>query len=119
MKTKYGQKINYWIENFETKEGEISIKGWGYLEGIEATNSSVQLILISETESYKFQTQLIRREDITEYVKNDFNLDNSGFSSTFKLSNIKKGKYTIGIIIKNSSKNKEGLVVTDKTFSKQ
>ena len=54
------------------------------------------------------------RPDVTARPGNRFNLDNSGFKARSAKRSLEKGRYQLGIIIKNRKTNKEQLTITDK-----
>lgn len=116
LKNENGAKIKSWVEVFEVNSEHIKAQGWGYIEEQDAVNSDIRVVLISNGKAFRAPTQKIKREDITKASNNEFNLDNSGFSSIIKVSKLEKGKYRMGIIIKDKKTNKEGLVLTDKNF---
>lgn len=118
LKNANGDKINYWIENFETTNDSIKLNGWAYIDGNEANNSKIDIILIGKNQVIKLPHRNIRRDDITKSVRYKYNLDNSGFFSGVPINNLEKDNYRVGILISNEDFHKKGLVLTDKFFDK-
>ena len=114
-----GDKINFHLEKFEINPNDITTSGWAYIDNQEAKGSLINLILIdSETKFIKVFCQKVNRDDVTTGVSNSFDLGNSGFSTKILLDKLPAGKYRVGIQITNSKTNKEGLVLTDKVFTR-
>ena len=63
-------------------------------------------------------TEKVVRQDVTTYFNSDFDLSNSGFKSVLRFADVTAGTYQIGIYVRNEKTEKEGLIVTDKTFTK-
>ena len=116
LKERNGATINYSIENYNASAEEIQLSGWSYFDKQDAIDSKIEVIYIKENIGYTLSTQRVKRADVTSYFKSSFNIDDSGFASKIDLKKIPKGKYTIGILIKDNKLNKEGLIVTDKVF---
>lgn len=57
-------------------------------------------------------------DDVTAYFKSTLDLSNSGFSSRITLDKLPPGKYQFAIQIINNVTHKEGLVLSDKFFTK-
>jgi len=119
VKERNGDTINFAIDNFETNEETIKIMGWAYLDGIEATNSKITLVLIANGKAYKLQSQNVKRDDVTTYFKSSKDLSNSGYDAKAFVSKVPVGKYQLGIIVSNPTEKKEGLVLTDKIFERK
>ena len=113
-----GDLINFSIENFTTNPNKIILSGWAYFPDKAATQSKIDIVLIDNGKATKLPTQKVKRDDVTSYFKSNVDISNSGFSSKIDLTKIQKGNYRIGILINNKELGKEGLVLTDKTFSK-
>jgi len=113
-----GVQFNYNIENFETTKDYLKISGWAYFNEQDATDTKIEIVAIKENKATKLLTQKNIRPDVTSYFKSNYNLSNSGFTSEIKLSNLELGIYQIGIYVSNKKTGKEGLIVTDKTFTK-
>lgn len=118
LQLRNGNNINFVIEKFDIHPKEITTSGWAYITDQEATGSELNLILINETKAIKVRCQKVIRDDVTTYINNSFDLSNSGFSTKILLDKLPAGKYQIGIQIKNNKTNKEGLVLSDKFFTK-
>jgi len=113
-----GDNICFAIEKFEVNTTEITTSGWAYIANQEASGSEINLVLINGTKAIKVLCQKVKRDDVTTYINNSFDLSNSGFSTKILLDKLPAGKYHVGIQIKNSKTNKEGVVLSDKFFTK-
>lgn len=113
-----GNVFNSSIETFENKDNLVKAIGWAYFNEQSATDSMIDLVFIKDGVAKKLFTQKVNRPDVTSYFKSTFDLSNSGFSSTYDITSLPKGKYVIGIYLKNPKTKKEGLVITDKLIEK-
>lgn len=118
LKDKNGDNFMFNLEVFENINNTINAGGWAFFENQESGKSTVDLVLIKEGKAHRLKTQKIIRNDVTTYFKSDFNLSNSGFSSTLDISKLEPGKYRLGIYMINSDTKKEGLILTDKFVDK-
>ncbi|WP_288133063.1 glycosyltransferase family 39 protein [Flavobacterium sp.] len=119
FQTYNGDQFGYSIESFENQNGIITASGWAYFDGQDAKDSEITVILIKDTKSISLPTQKVNRPDVTTYFKSNFNLANSGFSSTINLADLEKGTYKIGVYIVNTKEGKEGLNISDKIVDNQ
>lgn len=115
-----GDTFTYNLEVFEKTDNIIKVSGWAFFENQDAKNTKSEIILIKENSKIgnKFLTQKANRRDVTEYFKNKFDLDNTGFNSTIDIGNIEPGSYRLAIYLVNETTKKEGFVITDKTVVK-
>jgi hypothetical protein len=111
-----GDGFKFNVESFENKDNKLNLSGWAYFDKQEASNSEIAIILIKDGKGTKLMSQKVNRPDVTTYFNSEFNLENSGFSSTYDLSKLEPGKYQLGIYMINKATNKEGLCLTDKTI---
>ncbi len=109
-----GDKIKGWIEEFGYNGNEINMKGWAFIEGIDANDSQIEIVLIKDKKAIVIPSTTYSRNDITKAEKQGFNLDNSGFSLKSDLKNIPKGSYSIAIKIENLKNKKKGVFNSDK-----
>ena len=107
-------KISYNFDLFENNNDHIKVSGWATLENQSADGHEISCVLANEKDIYMFETDPIKRPDVTAYFKNKFNLDNSGFSVKILKAVLNKDKYQVGIIIKDASGKKEFFMITDK-----
>ncbi|MDI1317575.1 glycosyltransferase family 39 protein [Flavobacterium sp.] len=112
-----GNEINFYIEKFEAINNKINFSGWAYLSDQGTESSKTELVVIKENTCRVIFGNKIRREDVTTYFKSQYDLSNSGFSSSFDKNDLEKGNYKIGIYIIDKKNNKKGLVVSDKIFT--
>ena len=111
-----GDGFKFNVESFENNDNKLNLSGWAYFDKQEASNSEIAIILIKDGKATKLMSQKVNRPDVTTYFKSEFNLENSGFISSFDLSKLDPGKYQLGIYMINKATNKEGLCLTDKTI---
>jgi hypothetical protein len=100
---KQGLVLSYSIDNLQIKPGYIAIDGWAIIE--ETNNNkgdSIYIILQSPGNSYKTQTRLHPRPDVTAHFNKTY-LDDAGFSDILFTDKVKKGNYTLGIGIKTKA----------------
>jgi hypothetical protein len=111
-------KIIYNFDLFENNTSHIRLGGWATIENHSTEGQSINFVFKNEKDIYKFETEPVKRPDVTAFFKNKYNLDNSGFSVKVLKNAFNKGKYQIGIIIKDQS-NKEVFMLTDKVIEIQ
>lgn len=97
------------LENFK-------IAGWAAIKGQDADNCQIKVVLIGDKDKYSLSVERLKRQDITAFFKNKNNYDDTGFSITILKSDIPKGKYKVGIIIKNNQ-NKQFLFNTNREIN--
>lgn len=113
-----GNDFKFYVDTFENNNNIVKTSGWCYFDQQESTNSNVDIVLVKEGKAFKFQTQKTIRQDVTDAVKNGFDLNNSGFSSQINITELQPGKYQLAIHLLNSTTKKEGLILTDKFVEK-
>lgn len=118
LKPLNGNSFQYSMETFENSNNVLKIVGWAYFENQTASKSALDILLIKDGKAIRLLTQRVNRPDVTTYFKSDFDLSNSGFSSTINTEKIEKGKYQIGVYLVNKETEKEGLIITDKIIEK-
>jgi len=115
-KPESGDKFNFSIENYTATTDAITASGWAYFPGLDSGNSRIELLLIKDAQAHKILIEKIKREDVTTYFKSETDISNSGFSAKIILKDFEPGQYKLGILLKNESFKKEGLVITDKVI---
>ena len=83
------------------REGQnyIEILGWAYINEKSSENSKMYLGLISDKNSYRIETSLMKRPDVTAYF-GSLNFDDSGFFAIVAKEEMEPGTYEAGIYIK-------------------
>lgn len=114
LKPYNGDAFMFNVEIFETANNILNTSGWAYFENQEASKTTLELLFIKDGKATKLLKQKVNRPDVTSYFNNKFNVDNSGFKSTYDISKFGKGKYQLAIYLIDKSTNKEGLVLTEK-----
>ena len=109
-------KINYDLV-LNDKESEFSAGGWAAIENQDADGCTIRLVLKSNDNTYLCTTQTALRPDVTASFKNKYKLDSSGYVVKILKSSLEKGKYKLGILIKDNRRNMETMFFTDKEIS--
>jgi uncharacterized membrane protein len=109
-----GDPFMYNIETFENVNNKVTTSGWAYFENQTAVNTEIELIFIKDLKATRLLTQKVNRVDVTSYFKNEFNVDNCGFKSSYDLYNLESGKYQLAIYLLDKETKKEGLILSDK-----
>ncbi|NYB94954.1 DUF6056 family protein [Clostridium beijerinckii] len=93
---------------------QLKIIGWAAIENKDSKNDDISILLKSDSKTYKFSTNKIKRADVSEYYNNRY-YDDTGFS--LDLSNLNnildKDRYTVGIYIKDNSNNSDYIMYTE------
>jgi mannosyltransferase len=118
LKTENGDSFGSAVETFEHNAQGITLSGWAFFDGQDATTAKVDVVLIGNGSAKLFRTNSVSRKDVTTYFKSSFNLDESGYSAFLPETEILKGKFQIGILLHDPKTGKEGLKLTDKTVEK-
>ncbi len=101
--------------SIERGEDATEIKGWAFIDGIDATRNCIYLVLKSENRIYFFDAVLYKRKEVTQHFHyKGFNFDDSGFVSHVPRKSVEKGSYRVGIYIETPDRKE--LKFTDKTL---
>jgi len=111
-------KINFDMVVDENKE-QFTVDGWAAIENQDADSSVIHLVLQNDQNTYICNIRPNLRPDVTASIKNKYNLDNSGYSVKIMKNTLERGKYKIGLSIKNNRRNVEAIVMTDKEITVQ
>jgi len=100
--------IKYVIESDNTKKLEwktvISITGWAFINGENASNQKKYVAFLSENSTYIYEALSVQRPDVNKTFKSPkINYLDSGFFTNIPIYNIPDGNYKIGIILKNET----------------
>lgn len=97
------------IEWFSYENNILSMGGWVAKKSSNSYNNTVSIILWGNNTAYRLRAERTVRSDITDFLDDGKNYDNSGFICTASVSEylnyIEEGKYTIYVEI-NDMKNK-------------
>lgn len=93
--------IHYWLESADIGEKIISISGFAFLD-TTANNKgdSIFVTLTSDNKFYIVRTQVVQRPDITAAFQKPY-LADAGFNFIASTDNVEKGKYQVGLAIKD------------------
>ncbi len=94
--------IHYWLQTTDIGEKIISIEGFAFID-TTANNKgdSIFVTLSSADKSYIVRTVIIQRPDITTAFNKPY-LADAGFNFIATTENVEKGKYQIGLAIKDA-----------------
>lgn len=95
------EKVQVNIEEVKKENGIFKVKGWGFLENGSPETSQTYIVLKRGESLFVFDTQLQIRKDVTANFGGKTDLDSSGFLAKIGEESIGKGKFQIGIYIKN------------------
>lgn len=109
------EKIICNVERVAVSGSSVYIHGWAAIEKQDTKNSVINVVFINGKTIYEGLTEKTKRDDVTTYFKNTYNYSDSGFSLKAKTSDLKPGKYKIGLIVKVN--NKEAFYLTDKQIT--
>ena len=112
-------RIIYGVDVLESTGDVIHISGWAALENQDATNSVISVVLKNGDQLYTAETEAVVRPDVSARPGNKYNLNNSGFTSKISKKSLPKGKYQVGLLIRNGTTNKEAAVMTDRQVDVQ
>ncbi len=106
-------KINSYIDTIILTESNLSLWGWGFLEGMNSDSLNSYLLLKKNDSLSVFSMNVFIRKDITNAFKSTrLNLDSSGFFVKIPVEKIEKGHYNIGLYIVRG--NQIGRIYSDK-----
>jgi len=105
-------------ELVQTKK-DIKISGWSAFEDSHSDDNEIQVVFMQKELTFAVPVKKVIRQDVTAAHKNKYRYDNSGFTVTIDSKDLKKGKYTLGILLKNSKKGRTSLMQTNKNITIQ
>lgn len=106
------------VEQLSYANNMLTVSGWAYLTGGEATDTKVQLVLMKDGAYWAVPVQKTERKDVAEYYKVPYNIDNCGFTINEDINMLEPGTYQVGVYLINKTLNKESLLITDKLLHK-
>jgi hypothetical protein len=91
-KTKHG------IEILKTEGNNITVGGWGFIQGTNTDNLKSYILLRKDNKVNIYSVQKSIRKDVTNVYKDTkLNFDSSGFFCQILTNNLEKGTYQVGI----------------------
>lgn len=101
-----GENLQYWLYNAEQVEDMFQVRGWIVHTGepIETYDIVVVLHDLGKDVYYQCPTQREERTDVTEYMNDGINYDDSGFISNtlVKKLNLQTTRYEVCIAYRNN-----------------
>lgn len=113
------QNLGLGIDTFDFKDSILQIKGWAAFKEFESKDSKIEILFIKGKEYYISETILNSRKDVTDFLKNGINYDDSGFEAKINTKPLTIGNYDIGIKITNTKNNKVSYILSDKKIKKE
>lgn len=113
------QNLGLGIDTFDFKDSVLQIKGWAAFKEFESKDSKIEILFIKGKEYYISETILNSRKDVTDFLKNGINYDDSGFEAKINTKPLTVGNYDIGIKITNTKNNKVSYILSDKKIKKE
>ena len=94
--------VNFYVTRFNNAENYVALEGFAFLDSTQNNRGdSIFITLTSDSLSFSSPAKIKQRPDVTAHFKRKF-LDHSGFEGLSFFDGIPKGKYKMGIAIKNS-----------------
>jgi len=93
--------VKYKIDVMEVNENIIRICGWAVIEDVDSESSQIYITLKSKGQEQVYITKMSNRYDIVRFFSGQDMYKNSGFTLSIDCSKMKKGIYTVGLLIKN------------------
>jgi hypothetical protein len=90
--------ISFRIDGFSQSKNLFEVEGWAHINGEGSDDARIFIVFKSDENTYVFDTQPIKRSDVSDYFKTS-NLDNSGFYAVIPKNRIQKGAYRVGFFI--------------------
>ena len=107
--------VIYYIDAIEEQNGFIGIRGWSFLEGLDACDIKVYILLKKDDARKLFNTAAITRKGVTAHFKEyGLNLDDSGFEAKIPKDILEEGIYQVGLYIVKGEER--GLIFTDRNL---
>jgi hypothetical protein len=106
--------IEFNMENINSDDKMLMIQGWAFLKNRSAEDCSIGIILKKEADLYEAMAEPMLRPDITAHFKNLYKLDKAGFTIKISKNAVPKGRYQLGVFIKDNKTKKEGMIFTGK-----
>jgi len=94
--------IRYWLQTVDISEKVISMEGFAFIDTTQNNKGdSIFVTLSSADKSYMVRTMIKQRPDITAAFRKTY-LNDAGFNFIALTDNVQKGKYQVGIAIKDT-----------------
>jgi hypothetical protein len=107
-------KILHGMDYVKNEAEWIEASGWTAFEGRDAGRNKIYFFLQNDKNIYITATDPKKRPDVTAAFKNKFKLDDSGFFVKLSKKGIEKGKYKLGMLIRDPDKGNENIVYIGK-----
>lgn len=108
--------INQGVDTFEFVNEELKIKGWAAFKEFESKKSNIEIVLIHNNEYFIAETVSNVRPDVTAFLNNTINYDDSGFETKISTKSLPQGNYSIGLRVINKLFKKDAYIITDKNI---
>ena len=89
------------IDEAKDEKDYYTISGWAAPGQSDFNGHIIQVMLQSGKNTFICDTERRIRKDVTNYFKNQFNLDNCGFMVRIKKDVLPRGRYQVGIYLRH------------------
>ena len=114
-KIEKNQNLGLGVDVFEFKNNILHVKGWAAYKEFESKSSTIEVVFIKNNElQFSSETMGSVRKDVTDFMKNNINYDDSGFESKIDTKSLPKGEYSIGFRIVNKPNSKDSYILSEK-----
>jgi hypothetical protein len=105
-------KIKYFFDKIHISGNNLTVNGWGFLEGMNSDSLETYLLLKKNETVTMFSIFVQKRVDVTTYYRSSgLNFDSSGFLALIPVENLEQGRYQLGLYITMGSST--GLIYSD------
>ncbi|MBC8156621.1 hypothetical protein H7X64_00460 [Armatimonadetes bacterium] len=101
------EDFNGRIENLKEEDDHYAVSGWAVPAKSDFAGYSIKIVLKSDSNVFIADTESQIRKDVTDYFKNGFNYDGSGFFTRIDKKTLPEGKYQVGILLSKEGKEEK------------
>ncbi|MXV38283.1 hypothetical protein GO491_06275 [Flavobacteriaceae bacterium Ap0902] len=84
----------------------LYIVGWAALKGLDSGNVMIELVADNQTDIYVISSASYPRQDISNWLADGHNYDSSGIIIEFEKKYLKKGNYSLGLLVTDLNNQK-------------
>jgi glycosyltransferase involved in cell wall biosynthesis len=92
-------KVLFNIDRISYGLRDFSVEGWGVFKDRDSKNTQYFIVLTSAEKTYFFDTEPVKRPDVTDAFKKLRNYDDSGYSALIMNDSLEPGIYQVGIYL--------------------